>query len=86
MEGMLAVIDRIKKLEKCAADAPQWCKYLHLYYGTASYHPSLDSLDSMIKLAQNSLKLNKAFKLRTKSSKKLRDKKDELGTVSGVKA
>ena len=61
-EGVLAVIDRMKQMEKSSPRIPGWHKHLKFYYGAATYHPSLEGLDKMLKMVQESLKLNKTSK------------------------
>jgi diguanylate cyclase (GGDEF)-like protein len=66
-EGVLAVIDRLKYMEKPSDEVSKWHKNLVFYYGAASYHPSMETLESMLKMAENSLELNKSSKMKTKS-------------------
>jgi polysaccharide biosynthesis protein PelD len=61
-EGVLAVIDRMKQMEKITQLTPKWHKYLKFYYGAAAYHPSLEGLDKMLKMVHESLKLNMTSK------------------------
>jgi diguanylate cyclase (GGDEF)-like protein len=66
-EGALAAIDRLKFLEKPANEIPKWHQNLLFFYGASSYHPSMETLDSMLKMAENSIELNKSSKMKTQS-------------------
>lgn len=61
-EGVLAVIDRFKEKERKAQKRPQWHRHLQYSFGAASYHPSVKSLDSLLKMMNESLMLNKSSK------------------------
>lgn len=58
-EGVLSVIDRIKKLYNEEASGKTWRSKLSFNFGAASYHPTLSSSSEMLKLAYHSLELNK---------------------------
>ena len=64
-EGLLSLIDRIKKMKHQDPTNIVWNGHVRLHYGAATYHPTLESFQSMLNLAYHSLELNKE----TKSSK-----------------
>jgi diguanylate cyclase (GGDEF)-like protein len=78
VEAALMVIDRIRQLLDHNGAARGWRSVLKIYYGEASYHPSLESLDQMLKLARQSLKLQKVAKKRSTESNR---SKGELGSL-----
>ncbi len=68
-EGVLAVINRIKKWKTKAAKQLLWGNNITLFFGAVGYHPSIESLEVMLSMARNSLQLSKiAKKPRTKKT------------------
>ncbi len=61
-EGVLAVINRIKNWKRKAAQKLLWGPKLRFYFGAVGYHPSIESLEIMLSMAQNSLQLSKIAK------------------------
>jgi diguanylate cyclase (GGDEF)-like protein len=61
-EGVLAVINRIKNWKNKAARQLPWGSQLTFYFGAVGYHPSIETLEIMLSMAQNSLQLSKIAK------------------------
>ena len=57
-DGLLTVIDRIKKIQTQDGVDNTWNKYIKLSFGAATYHPSIKSFGDMLNLAYHSLELN----------------------------
>lgn len=61
-DGLLSVIDRFKKSQEQKTSDNIWSKYISYSFGAATYHPSIKSIQDMLKLAYHSLELNRETK------------------------
>ena len=63
-EGMLEVIERITAWFEDTRRQFTWGPDLQLHYGAVAYHPTIKSLDHMLRLVKHSLRINKISKAR----------------------
>ena len=68
-EGVLAIINRLKRWKQGAQNRLKWGRELRFYFGAASYHPSIERLEAMVQMARNSLKLGKMTRNAQKSER-----------------
>ncbi len=70
-DGLLTVIDRIKKIQTQDGLDNIWNKYIKLSFGAATYHPSIKSIGDMLNLAYHSLELNSEASQVTSEAEKI---------------
>ncbi len=58
-EGVLAVINRVKAWKIRSQKQLAWGQSLQFYFGASSFHPSIETLEAMVIMTRNSLKLSK---------------------------
>ncbi len=61
-EGMLEVIERISAWFEDTRRQFEWGSDLQLHYGAVAYHPTIKSLEHMLRLVKHSLRINKISK------------------------
>ncbi len=81
VEAALMAIDRIEKSLVSPNGDREWGSLLRIYCGEASYHRSLESVEQMLKLVEQSLRLNKAARLQGRTESPANGTQGELGSL-----